>query len=457
MAAAAVASAGGDDGQGTKPQASEAQPQPQPVLPQYSSPPASSATPERVDKGPDAVKLFVGQLPKTMVERQIFELFQQCGQIADLSIIRDRATGVSRGCCFLTFTTKAAADQAIALFHNKHKVLPMSQAMQVKYADGELEKLEHKIFVGMLPKTATEDQIMELFRPFGRVLELSVLKGPQNVSRGCAFVKYETKEQAQSAISNMNGCRRIEGATSAIVVKWADTPREKEQRRMQKATEAAAAVVHPGPGFGQLNMGFPGYPYPAQSFPPFPFPQDFQMMVPQQLPSGAFTMVPASIPGVSSMPGMAQMSALSSQPGGMVSPGHGMLSPAHGMLSPGHAPNSPYNPYGTYPGMSPSAPAAVRVPQLEGPPGCNLFVYHLPAEFQDRDLTVTFSPFGNVISAKVYIDKVTGLSKCFGFVSFDSPASAQAAIQTMNGFTLGGKRLKVQLKRGGNADQTRPY
>lgn len=44
---------------------------------------------------------------------------------------------------------------------------------------------------------------------------------------------------------------------------------------------------------------------------------------------------------------------------------------------------------------------------------------------------------------------------CSGFVSFDNPSSAQTAIQAMNGFQIGMKRLKVQLKRP--KDANRPY
>ncbi|VEL24332.1 unnamed protein product [Protopolystoma xenopodis] len=45
---------------------------------------------------------------------------------------------------------------------------------------------------------------------------------------------------------------------------------------------------------------------------------------------------------------------------------------------------------------------------------------------------------------------------CAGFISFDNPTSAQNAIQAMNGFQIGMKRLKVQLKRP-KGDSTKPY
>lgn len=45
------------------------------------------------------------------------------------------------------------------------------------------------------------------------------------------------------------------------------------------------------------------------------------------------------------------------------------------------------------------------------------------------------------------LPRSTCVCVCLGFVSYDNPASAMAAIQAMNGFQIGMKRLKVQLKR----------
>ncbi len=76
-----------------------------------------------------------------------------------------------------------------------------------------------------------------------------------------------------------------------------------------------------------------------------------------------------------------------------------------------------------------------------------MFVFHIPNDMTNQDLFNCFATFGNVISARIMVEKETGRSRGFGFVSYDNAASADAAIKGMNGFQVGRKRLKVQHKK----------
>lgn len=58
-----------------------------------------------------------------------------------------------------------------------------------------------------------------------------------------------------------------------------------------------------------------------------------------------------------------------------------------------------------------------------------------------------FCPYGNLLSVRIMVEKDTGRSRGFGFVSYDSPDSAAHAIKELNGFAIGNKRLKVQHKQ----------
>ena len=63
-----------------------------------------------------------------------------------------------------------------------------------------------KLFVGQVPFEATEQHLIPVFSQYGEIVNIMVLRKPgTNQSRGCAFVTYDTQEQAQSAIDNISG------------------------------------------------------------------------------------------------------------------------------------------------------------------------------------------------------------------------------------------------------------
>ena len=87
--------------------------------------------------------------------------------------------------------------------------------------------------------------------------------------------------------------------------------------------------------------------------------------------------------------------------------------------------------------------------KLKGPPGANLFVVRKMRrgeydDFGDADLRQAFERYGTILRAEITLDKDTGVSKGFGFVSFDTVAAADAAIAGMHGATVAGKQLRVE-------------
>ena len=79
--------------------------------------------------------------------------------------------------------------------------------------------------------------------------------------------------------------------------------------------------------------------------------------------------------------------------------------------------------------------------------GNKLYVGNLPYGMRDMDLEQAFGQFGHVTSAKVMMERDTGRSKGFGFVEMGSDAEAQAAIQGMNGQSVGGRNMVVNEAR----------
>ena len=79
--------------------------------------------------------------------------------------------------------------------------------------------------------------------------------------------------------------------------------------------------------------------------------------------------------------------------------------------------------------------------------GNKLYVGNLPYGVRDNDLEQAFAAFGSVTSAKVMMERDTGRSKGFGFVEMGSDAEAQAAINGMNGQSLGGRAIVVNEAR----------
>ncbi|XP_031686550.1 CUGBP Elav-like family member 1 isoform X47 [Oncorhynchus kisutch] len=428
----------------------------------------------------DAIKMFVGQIPRSWAEEQLRELFEPYGAVYEINVLRDRSQNPpqSKGCCFITYYTRKSALEAQNALHNM-KILPgMHHPIQMKPADSEKNNAveDRKLFIGMISKKCNENDIRLMFSPYGQIEECRILRGPDGLSRGCAFITFTARQMAQSTIKSMHQSQTMEGCSSPIVVKFADTQKDKEQKRITQQLQQQMQQLNTASMWGNLTgLNSLGPQYLALLQQSATSGNALNNLHPMSGMSGSS---PTSCNNNSMNP-MASLGALQSLAAGA---GAGLnmgslagMAALNGGLGSGGLSNGTSSTMEAltqaYSGIQQYAAAALPSlynqsllsqqsvsaagSQKEGPEGANLFIYHLPQEFGDQDLLQMFMPFGNVISAKVFIDKQTNLSKCFGFVSYDNPVSSQAAIQSMNGFQIGMKRLKVQLKRSKN--DSKPY
>ena len=73
----------------------------------------------------------------------------------------------------------------------------------------------------------------------------------------------------------------------------------------------------------------------------------------------------------------------------------------------------------------------------------NIYVGNLPWSFKDEDLGKMFGEHGEVQSAKVIMDRMSGRSRGFGFVEMSTAEEASAAIEAISGSEVDGRTLKV--------------
>jgi len=73
----------------------------------------------------------------------------------------------------------------------------------------------------------------------------------------------------------------------------------------------------------------------------------------------------------------------------------------------------------------------------------NIYVSNLSFNVQDEDLKEFFTPYGEVTSAKVIMDKFTGKSRGFGFVEMADDEASKKAIAELNDASVDGRNIKV--------------
>jgi cold-inducible RNA-binding protein len=85
-----------------------------------------------------------------------------------------------------------------------------------------------------------------------------------------------------------------------------------------------------------------------------------------------------------------------------------------------------------------------------------LFVGNLSFATTETDLEDLFAAYGTVTDVGIVMDRTTGRSRGFGFVTMSNAAEAQAAIEALEGKEFGGRNLNVNEARPKTDSRPRP-
>lgn len=178
---------------------------------------------ELLSRPPHGSEVFIGGLPRDTSDDDVRELCEPMGDIVEIKLIKDRETGESKGYAFVGYKTKEVAQKAIDDIHNKE--------FKGKTLRCLLSETKHRLFIGNIPKTWTEDEFRKAVEGVGPGVEsIDLIKDPQNQSRnrGFAFVLYYNNACADFSRQKMSSVGfKLDGITPTVT--WADPKTSPDQ------------------------------------------------------------------------------------------------------------------------------------------------------------------------------------------------------------------------------------
>eukprot|EP00798_Chlamydomonas_sp_ICE-L_P017687 gene17687-24042_t len=284
-----------------------------------------------------------------------------------------------------------------------------------KRSDGPITGITpKKLFVGQVPPTLTEQELRDLFSPYGNITDVHVVKKTQGA--GCAFVTFSRWRECENAIEALNARHHLEGAKAPMVVKFADAKIE---------GGGGGGMMMNGmmgmPGMMGGMMGGPGNKRPYGASDQFGSGSNKKQFAGNNGMMGGYGgMGYGGDMGMQGMQGMPY--------GGMQGMMGGNMMAQQGMMGGNMMGRSGGQGNGNMLMQNNRMGAGVID---EGSKQWKLFVGQVPFEANEGDLYPLFSEVGNVLEL-VVLRNPTGRSKGCAFVTFETRVLAEKAIRQID-------------------------
>ncbi|KAI4316685.1 hypothetical protein L6164_024640 [Bauhinia variegata] len=174
---------------------------------QHQSPPSA---PNGVAPTPGAnqfvtTSLYVGDLDQNVNDSQLYDLFNQVGQVVSVRVCRDLTSRRSLGYGYVNYSNPQDAARAIDVLN----FTPLnSKPIRIMYSnrDPSIRKSgTANIFIKNLDKAIDHKALHETFSTFGNILSCKIATDASGQSKGYGFVQFDNEESAQNAIDKLNG------------------------------------------------------------------------------------------------------------------------------------------------------------------------------------------------------------------------------------------------------------
>ncbi|CAN6687787.1 unnamed protein product [Malus baccata var. baccata] len=149
--------------------------------------------------------LYVGDLDPNVTDSQLYDLFNQLGQVVSVRVCRDLSTRRSLGYGYVNFANPQDAARALDVL-NFTSVNGRPIRIMYSHRDPTIRKSgAGNIFIKNLDKAIDHKALHDTFSAFGNILSCKVATDPAGQSKGYGFVQFDNEEAAQKAIEKLNG------------------------------------------------------------------------------------------------------------------------------------------------------------------------------------------------------------------------------------------------------------
>ncbi|KAH7849039.1 hypothetical protein Vadar_012069 [Vaccinium darrowii] len=356
--------------------------------------------------------LYVGDLEQSVVEGQLYDLFNQVAQVVSVRVCRDQARRTSLGYAYVNFANPQDAATARELL-NFTPVNGKPIRIMYSHRDPSTRKSGFaNVFIKNLDTSIDNKALHDTFAAFGAVLSCKVALDSNGQSKGYGFVQFDQDEAAQNAIKRLNGM--LINDKQVYVGLFVRNQERSRGNGSPKFTNVYVKNLSETTNDEDLKMIFGKYGPITSAV----------VMRDANGTSRCFGFVNFQSPDAAA----AAVETLN---------GTSLIDDK--VLYVGKAQRKSER----------DAELRAKFEQerssrFEKLQGANLYLKNLDDSVNDEKLKELFSEFGNITSCKVMLDAQRA-SKGSGFVAFSNPEEATRALNAMNGKMIGQKPLYVAV------------